>query len=151
MEKFKHLGIVFTSDEKRIKEIDTRFATNLVLREFYRYVVTKRQLSTTTKFSGFKSVFLPVLTYDAEAWEMTKRKISQVQAAKVVFLQRVHDVTLCAEVRSCEILTPLNVGPLFQIERLSYVGSIMCPEYPKKDWQAKSCWQHPRQKTKTLS
>jgi len=134
MEKFKHLGIVFTSDEKRIKDIDTRFVTNLVLREFYRYVVTKRQISITTKFSGLKSVFLPALTYDTEAWEMTKRKTSQVQAAKVGFLQRVHDVTLCAEVRSCEILTPLNVEPLFQIGILSYVGSTMCPEFLKKDW-----------------
>jgi len=44
-------GGVFTSDGKRNKEIDARIGkANAVLREFYRSVVTKRELSNTCQF-----------------------------------------------------------------------------------------------------
>ena len=46
LEKLKYLGVVFTGDGKRNKEIDTRIGTaNAVLPEFYRSVVTKQELS----------------------------------------------------------------------------------------------------------
>jgi len=35
---------------------------NAVLHEFYRSVVTKRELSNTVKLSVFKSVFVPIFT-----------------------------------------------------------------------------------------
>jgi len=43
VEKFKYLGVVFTSDGRRCEEIDTRIGkANAVLRELYRSVATKR-------------------------------------------------------------------------------------------------------------
>jgi len=36
---------------------------NTVLRELYRSVVTKRELSNTAKLSVIKSIFVPILTY----------------------------------------------------------------------------------------
>jgi len=43
VEKFKYLGVVFTSGGRPNKEIDKRCGkANPVLREFYRSVVTKR-------------------------------------------------------------------------------------------------------------
>ena len=63
VEKFKHLGVVFASDGRWSEEIDTRIGkANAVLRELYRSVVTKRELSITTKLSVFKSVLVPILT-----------------------------------------------------------------------------------------
>jgi len=55
VEKFKYLGVVFTSNGRRSEEIDTRIgkAINAVLRELYRSVVTKRELSITAKLSVF--------------------------------------------------------------------------------------------------
>jgi len=45
VEKFKYFEVVFTSDGRRNKEIDTRIGkTNAVLRELYRSVVAKREL-----------------------------------------------------------------------------------------------------------
>jgi len=50
VEKFKYLGVVFTSDGRRSEEIDTRVGKAItVLRELYHAVVTKRELSSTTK------------------------------------------------------------------------------------------------------
>jgi len=40
---------------------------------------------------------------------MTERVLSLVQAAEMGFLRRVHGVTLCDKVRSCEILQALIV------------------------------------------
>jgi len=89
---------------------------NAVLRDLYRSVVTKREISNTAKLSAFKSVFVPVLTYDPESWPMTEITLSQGQAAEMGFLGRVHGVTLRDKVRSCEIRRALNVEPLLRIE-----------------------------------
>jgi len=102
VEKLKWLGVVLTSAGRRNEEIDTRISeANAVLRELYRSVVTKRELSNTAKVSVFKSVFVPILTYGHECWVMTETILSQVQTAGMGFLRRVHGVTLHGKVHSC--------------------------------------------------
>ena len=55
MEMSKYLGVVITGDGRQNNEIDTKIAkANAVLRELYHSVLTKRELSTTTKLSVFK-------------------------------------------------------------------------------------------------
>ena len=50
VETFKQLGVIFTSEGIRSKQIDTRIGkANSVLRELYCSVVTKRELSITAK------------------------------------------------------------------------------------------------------
>ena len=94
VETFKYLEVVFKTDGRRSRKIDTRVGkANAVLREFYRYVVTKRELSNTVKLSVFKSVFVPNLTYGHEIWVMTERILTQVQTPKMGFLRRVNGVT----------------------------------------------------------
>jgi len=54
VEKFKYLGVVFTSDVRRNKEIDTRInKSNSVLHELYRSVVIKRKLSNSRAVRNF--------------------------------------------------------------------------------------------------
>ena len=60
---------------------------NAVLRELYRSVVTKREVPNTAKLSVFKSVFVPIFTYDPESWVMTEIILSQGQAAEMGFLK----------------------------------------------------------------
>jgi len=68
------------------KEIDKRIGkANAVLREIYRSVVTKRELSNIVKLSVIKSVCVPILTCIHESWLMTGRILSQVQAARLDF------------------------------------------------------------------
>ena len=74
--------------------IDTRIGkAKTVLRELDRSVVTKRELSNTTKRSVFKSVFVPIFTHGHESWVMTEKISTQVQAPNMGFLRRVHGVT----------------------------------------------------------
>ena len=58
------IAVVFTSGGRRSDEVDGWIAKdNAVLHEIYRSVVTKRE-SSTAKPSVFKSVFIPILSYD---------------------------------------------------------------------------------------
>jgi len=52
-----------------------------------------------------------------ESWLTTERVQSQVQAAEMRFLRKVHGVTLRYKMCSCEIYKTLNVEKLLRIER----------------------------------
>jgi len=82
VEKSKYIVVVFTSSGKRNDEADGWIAKdNAVLHELNRSVVTKRE-SSHAKPSVFKSVFVSILTYDLESWEMIEIILSQVQVAE---------------------------------------------------------------------
>ena len=53
---------------KSEQRVDTRIGkANAFLRELYCSVVTKRELSETSKLSVFKLVFVPILTFGHES------------------------------------------------------------------------------------
>ena len=96
VEKFKYLGVAFTSDGRQDEELDTRIGkASAVIRALHYWVVMKRELSKKAKLSIFKAVFVPILTYGHASWVMTKRVRSQVQASEMRFLRRIEGVTLC--------------------------------------------------------
>jgi len=66
VEKFKCLGVVFTSDGKRNMKIGARIGkAYVILRELYRFVVAKRGFSVFkhSEAGVFKSVFAPTIAY----------------------------------------------------------------------------------------
>ena len=78
VEKFKYLGVTFTSDGKQNEELDTQVGkTNTIMRALHYSVVMKRGLPIKAKHSIFITVFVPILTYGHESWVMTKRVRSQ--------------------------------------------------------------------------
>ena len=83
VEKFKYLGVAFTSDGRQDEELDTRIGkASEVMRALHYSVVMKRELPKKAKLSIFKAVFVPILTYGHESWVMTERMRSQVQASR---------------------------------------------------------------------
>jgi len=50
---------------------------------------------------------------------MTERVLSQVQAAEMGFLRRLHGMTLRDKVRSCDICKGVNVSPLLRVQNIS--------------------------------
>ena len=73
VEKFKYLGVWFSSDGRYGNEIDGRIVrASAVLRELWRTVVAKSEISGETKLSVFKSVYIPTLTYGHELLIITK-------------------------------------------------------------------------------
>ena len=128
VEKFKYLGVAFTSDGRQDEEIDNRIGkASAVMRALHYSVVMKRELSKKAKLSVFRSIFVPILTYGHESWVMTERIRSQVQASEMRFLRRIAGVTLLDKVRSSEIRESLNVEELLlRIERsqLRWFGHV---------------------------
>ena len=60
VEKFKYLGVAFTSDGRQDEELDTRIGkASAVMRALHYSVVMKRELSKKAKLSIFKAVFVP--------------------------------------------------------------------------------------------
>ena len=119
VEKFKYLGVAFTSDGRQDEELDTRIGkASAAMQALHYSVVMKRELSKKAKLSIFKAVFVPILTYGHESWVMTERVRSQVQASEMRFVRRMEGVTLFHKVRSSEIRKSLNIEPLLlRIER----------------------------------
>ena len=109
VEKFKYLGVAFTSDGRQDEELDTRIGkASAVMRALHSSVVMKRELSKKAKLSIFKTVFLLIFTCGHESWVMTEKVLSQVQASEMRILRRIERVTLFNEVRSSEIRKSLN-------------------------------------------
>ena len=88
-EKFKYLGVSFTSDGRQNSELDIRIGkASAVMRQLHRSVVLKRELCTKAKLSIFRSVYVPILTYGHECWFMNEKVRSRIQAAEMGFLRR---------------------------------------------------------------
>ena len=89
MEKFKYLGVAFTSDGRQNKELDVRSGkASAVMQALHHLVVLKWELSRKAKLSVLKSIFVPILTYGHESWVMTERVQSQMQVTEMRFLQK---------------------------------------------------------------
>jgi len=74
LRKFDYLGVIFTSNRRRNKEIDIRIGkVNTVLHKLYRSVVTKGQLSNKAKPSVFNLSFVLIVADGHEPWAMNKK------------------------------------------------------------------------------
>uniref|UniRef100_A0A8C6KT40 Reverse transcriptase domain-containing protein n=1 Tax=Nothobranchius furzeri TaxID=105023 RepID=A0A8C6KT40_NOTFU len=129
VEEFKYLGVLFTSEGRRDREIDRRIGSaSAVMPMLSRCVVVKRELSQKARLSIYRSIYVPILTYGHELWVMTKRTRSRIQAAEMSFLRRVAGLSLRDRVRSSDIREGLGVEPLLlRIERsqLRWFGHLV--------------------------
>ena len=63
VERFKYLGVAFTSDGRQHEELDVRSGkTSAVMRVLHHSVVLKRELSRKAKLSMFRLIFVPIFT-----------------------------------------------------------------------------------------
>ena len=127
-EKFKYLGVSFTSDGRQNSKLDIRIGkASAVMRQLHRSVVLKRELCTKAKLSIFRSVYVPILTYGHECWIMNEKVRSRVQAAEMGFLRRISGLILLDKVKSADIRESLNIESLLlRLERsqLRWYGHV---------------------------
>ena len=127
-EKFRYLEVTFSRDGRLGNKLDTCIEKAIAaMRQLYPLVVLKRELCTKAKLSVFRSVFVPILTYDHKCWVMTERVRSRVQVAEIVFLQKFRGLSLLDKVKSIDFRQSLNIEPLLlRIERsqLRWYGHV---------------------------
>ena len=128
VEKFRYLGVAFTSDGRQDEELDTRIGkARAVMRALHYSVVMKPELSKKAKLSVVKAVFVPILTYGHESCVMTERTRLQVQASEMRILRRFEEVTLFNKVRSFKIRKSLLTSSRYfsKLKDLSLDGLAM--------------------------
>ena len=96
-EKFKYLGVIFSSDCRQDNEAPA-------------LPISCTETRTVCKSKAFCSQisFFPILTYGHECWVMTERARSRVQAAEMGFLRKVRGLSLLDKVKSNDIRQFLN-------------------------------------------
>ena len=73
-EKFKYLGVTFSSDGRQDNKLDIRIGrASAVMRKLHLSVALKQELCTKAKLFVFRKVFLPILTYGHECWVITQK------------------------------------------------------------------------------
>ena len=118
-----------------------RLIYNAVLRELYRSVVTKRELSNTAELSVFKSVFVPILTYGDESWVMTEKIISGASGRDGIFAKSPRHNTgayrgeMAPRARnkfgaSCSNLRPFRKCTVLKKNLRHYWGLLEPPSHP---------------------
>ena len=118
-EKFKYLGVSFTSDGRQNSQLDIWIGkASTVMRQLHRPVALKRELCTRAKLSIFRSVYVPILTYGHECWILNEKVRSRVQAAEMGFLRRITGLTSLNKVKSADIRESLTIESLLvRLER----------------------------------
>ena len=112
-ENLMNLGVSSTSDGRQNSKLDDRIGkVSAVMRQLHRSVVLKRELCARAKLFIFRSVYVPILTYRHKCWIMNEKVRSRVQAAEMVFLRRISDLTLLDKVKSADIRESLNMESL---------------------------------------
>ena len=150
IEKFKYLGVAFTSDGRQDEELNTPVGkASAAMQALHYSVAIKQELSKKAKLSIFKAVLVPILTYGHESWVMTKTVRSQVQASEIRFLQKIEEVTLLNKGHGSEIRKSLNIEPLLlRIKRsqrrwLGHVSRMPQERFPKQALLAKANGRRP--------
>ena len=92
VQKFKYLGVAFTSDGRQDEELDTQIGkASAVMQALHYLVVMKQELSKKAKLSISGTVFVLLLTYGQighESCVMIERVQPQVQASKMIFFAK---------------------------------------------------------------
>ncbi len=110
---------------------------------------------TLLSLPGYRSIYVPTLTYGHELWVVTERTRSRIQAAEMSFLRRVAGRSLRDRVRSSVTREELRVEPLLlHIERgqLRWLGHLfrMPPgRLPGKVFWARPTGRRPRGRPRT--
>ena len=111
---FKYLGCDITYDyDQDLQQKVSRF--NMICGAINRSLRNRARKNTLLKF--YKVMAIPALAYGSEAWVLTKKHESKIQAAEMRFLRQVKGCTREDRIRNEEIRKECDVQPILSILR----------------------------------
>ena len=147
VEKFKYLGVAFKSDGRQEDELSTQIGKASALMQALHYsVVMNWELSEKAKLSIFKTVFVPILTYDHESCLGNDRKsaITSASVQNEVFTKNERSYTVRCIVY--EIWKSFDIEPFLRIERsqLRWFGHVsrMPRKTPQTSFTCQCKWEN---------
>ena len=136
-----------TTNRRPVLENQVQERANLRELVLYRSIVQKRKVYKKAKFSVFRSIFVPILTYGHKCWVMTKKVRSRVQAAEIGFFQKVKNLSLFNKIKTNVIRQSFNIEQLhLRIERsqLRWYGYVTrITHEPTEKQQMNALPRHP--------
>ena len=137
-ENFTYLGVNINEENLQIQEISTRINKyNKTLILLYP-LLRDKHVPTESKMIIYTSMLRPVLIYGSEAWAMTTKTKSMIQAAEMKVLRVIKGVTRMDRLRNTKIQNDLKVTPILEIierNKLRWFGHVQRmgeEKYPKR-------------------
>ena len=143
VEDFKYLGVMVNDkclQEREIRNRIEKYNSNFIL----MYPLLKdKHVPTKSKITIYTTILRPILIYGCEAWVLTEKTKSKIQAAEMKSLRLIKGVTKFDRLRNDDIRKELKVDSVLDIierSRLRWYGHVKRMDeerYPKKylDWR----------------
>lgn len=94
VQQFTYLGVKIDNNGKQEPDIEDRIdkAGKLYHALNWKFL-KKKEISTKTKMTVYKTIFRPVLTYGCESWSTTGKIKSNIQTMEIKFLRGMKGIT----------------------------------------------------------
>ena len=101
VDEMKYLGVVISADERMEKEVEARIgnATRMI-GGLSKVILRRNELNKNTKLKVVNTTMIPTLMYGCEAWSLSKKLQSRVQATQMRVLRRKEGVNKKDRVRN---------------------------------------------------
>ena len=126
-EKFSYLGVTVNSNGDMAREIEERIDKfSRGVRQLYP-LLRNRHVPRKVKVLVYTTMLRPMLMYGSEAWTLTTRTKSRVEAAEMKVLRLIVGVSRWERRRSSEIREELEVEPILDLverQQLKWYGHV---------------------------
>lgn len=142
VDDIKYLGAVIDRTGKYEEEINNRInkATKLY-HSIKRGFINKKEISTKTKMTVYKTIYLPTLLSGNETWVLTEKLEKRLQVAEMKYLRRAANVTIMDKIRNDNIRDKLGIESVqkyIEKSQLRWWGHL---KRLKGDRQVKQIWE----------
>ena len=143
VDTFKYLGVNFNNTGVMEKEIDKRIAKYSKNLGLLYPLLKEKAIPTKVKVTIYKTVLRPILTYGCEAWVLTQKLRSRIQAAEMRVLRLIVGITRLDRIRNTVVRKGLEVDSILdyiektQLRWYGHVKRLDDSRYPKKylEWK----------------
>lgn len=127
VENFKYLGVVVNEKTLQEKEIASRIGKYNGNFHLFYPLLKDKHVPIKSKLVIYTTILRPLLIYSSEAWVLTTKTKSQIQAAEMKTLRLIKGVTKFDRLRSENIRRELGVDSILDIierGRLRWYGHV---------------------------
>ena len=100
VDEMKYLGVVISADGSMEKEVEARVANVTRMIGMSEVVLRRYELSKNTGLKVVNTTMIPTLMYGCEAWSLSKKLQSRVQATQMRVLRRIEGVNKVDRVKN---------------------------------------------------
>ena len=141
--EFKYLGVMFGTENDILLELNCRITKfNSTLSLLYP-LIKDRHVPSKAKILIYTSILRPILLYGHEAWSLTKRTKSKIQACEMKVLRIIKGVTRRDRIRNEIIRQQLGVESILKViekSQLRWFGHMKRMEmnrYPRHYYESR--------------